>query len=51
MQCRPEFDLWVGKISQRRASQPTPVFLPGEFHRWKSLVGYSPWGRERVGHD
>ena len=25
---------------------PTPVFLPGEFHRQKSLVGYSPWGRK-----
>ena len=24
--------------------QPTPVFLPGEFHGQKSLVGYSPWG-------
>jgi len=23
---------------------PTPVFLPGEFHGQKSLVGYSPWG-------
>ena len=23
---------------------PTPVFLPGEFHRQKSLMGYSPWG-------
>ena len=22
--------------------QPTPVFLPGEFHRQRSLVGYSP---------
>ena len=22
----------------------TPVFLPGEFHGWSSLVGYSPWG-------
>ena len=21
-----------------------PVFLPGEFHGRKSLVGYSPWG-------
>ena len=29
--------------------QPTPVFLPGEFHGQRSLVGYSPWGR-RVGH-
>ena len=22
---------------------PTPVFLPGEFHGQRSLVGYSPW--------
>ena len=26
------------------------VFLPGESHGWKSLVGYSPWGQE-VRHD
>ena len=24
---------------------PTPVFLPGQFHGQRSLVGYSPWGR------
>ena len=24
---------------------PTPVFFPGEFHRQRSLVGYSLWGR------
>ena len=29
----------------RRKWQPTPVFLPGESHGWRSLVGYSPWGR------
>ena len=28
-----------------RKLQPTPVFLPGESHGWRSLVGYSPWGR------
>ena len=27
-----------------REWQPTPVFLPGEFHGQRSLVGYSPWG-------
>ena len=27
----------------RRAWQPTPVFLPGEFHGQRSLAGYSPW--------
>ena len=26
--------------------QPSSVFLPGKFHRWWSLVGYSPWGSE-----
>ena len=25
--------------------QPTPVLLPGKSHRWRSLVGCSPWGR------
>ena len=25
------------------AWQSTPVFLPGEFHRQRSLAGYSPW--------
>ena len=25
---------------------PTPVFLPGEFHRQRSLEGYSPWGHK-----
>ena len=29
----------------------TPVFLAGEPHGWSSLAGYSPWDRERVGHD
>ena len=24
----------------------TPVFLPGEFHGQRSLVGYSPWGHK-----
>ena len=22
------------------------MFLPGKFHGWRSLVGYSPWGRK-----
>ena len=28
--------------------QPTPVFLPGEFHGQRSLVGYSPWDRTEL---
>ena len=31
----------------RRKWQPTPVFLPGEFHGQGSLVGYSPWGLKK----
>ena len=31
----------VGKIPWRRAWQPTAVFLPGDFHGQRSLVGYS----------
>jgi len=31
-----------------RKWQPTPVFLPGEFHGQRSLVGYSPWGRKEL---
>ena len=34
------------KIPWRRPWQPTPVFLAGEFHGQRSLVDYSPWGRE-----
>ena len=32
------------KIPWRRKWQSTPVFLPGKFHRQRSLEGYSPWG-------
>ena len=40
------FAPWVGKILWRRKWQPAPVFLPGEFHGQRSLMGYSPWGHE-----
>ena len=49
--CRCAFNPWVRKISWSRIWQPTPVFLPGEFHEQRSLVGYSPWGRKRVRHN
>ena len=43
-QTRCRFDPWVGKIPWRRAWQRTPVFLSGESHEQRSLVGHSPWG-------
>ena len=36
----------VGKIPWRREWQPTPVFLPGEFHGQRSLAGYGLWGHK-----
>ena len=36
------FNPWLGKIPWRRAWLPTPVFLPGESHGQRSLVGYGP---------
>ena len=36
---RRSFDPWVRKIPWRRAWQPTPVFLHGESHGQRSLVG------------
>ena len=35
---------WVGKIPWKRKWQPTRVFLPGESHGRRSLVGCSPQG-------
>ena len=43
---RHGFSPWVGKIPWRRVQQPTPVFLPGESHGQRSLMGYSPWGHK-----
>ena len=38
---------WVGNIPCRRVWQPTPVFLSGESHGQRSLVGYSPKGHKQ----
>ena len=41
-QCRRcAFEPWVGKVSWRKALQPTPVFLPGKSHgqgSWQATV-------------
>ena len=39
-------DLWVEKIPWRKKWKTTPVFLPGESHKQRILVGYSPWGHK-----
>ena len=45
---RCRFGPWVGEILSGRKWQPTPVFLPGESHGQRSLVGYSPWDRKEL---
>ena len=43
-----QFDPWVRKIPWRRKWQSIPVFLPGESHGQRSLVGYSLWGYKEL---
>ena len=40
----PVLSPWVGKIPGRRKWQPTPVFLPREFHGQRSLESCSSRG-------
>ena len=41
-------ETWVQSLGQEdpleKEMATTPVLLPGKFHGWRSLVGYSPWG-------
>ena len=43
---RVQFLGWEDPLEEGRAT--TPVFLPGEPHGQKSLVGYSPWGHKEL---
>ena len=43
---RPGFSPWAEKIPWKRALQSTLVFLPGEPHGQRSLVGHSPRGHK-----
>ena len=37
-----------GKVPWRRKWLSTPVFLPGESHGQRSLVGYCSWGGKEL---
>jgi len=37
-----------GKMPWKREWLLTPVFLLGEFHGQRRLVGYRPWGRKEL---
>ena len=50
LKCLPAMrETWVqslGREDPLEKWQPTPVFLPGESHGRRSLVGYIPWGHK-----
>ena len=49
-QCkRHRFDFWGGEILWNRKWHPISVLMPEKFHGRRSLVGYSPWGRNELG--
>ena len=45
-------ETWVQSLGREdpleKGMLPTPVFLPGEFHGQRSLVGYSPRGHKEL---
>ena len=45
------FNPWVEKIPWRRAWQPTPIFLPGEFPWTEEPDGLQSTGSQRVGYN
>ena len=38
----------VGPIPWSRKWQPTSIFVPGELHGLRSLVGCNPWGHKEL---
>ena len=48
LETRHRFSPWVEKIPWRREWQPTPIYMPEEFHGQRSLVNYSPWGHKEL---
>ena len=43
-------ETWVQSLGREdlleKEMATTPVLLPGKSYGWRSLVGYSPWGRK-----
>ena len=46
----PMQETWVQSLGRedplKKEMVTPPVFLPGESHGRRSLIGYSPWGRK-----
>ena len=45
-------EMWVQSLgredSLEKEMATTPIFLPGELHGQRKLVGYSPWGTKEL---
>ena len=52
-QCRGDVDLIPGSARSlgEGNGNPLQLLLPEKSHGQRSLVGYIPWSRKRVGHD
>jgi len=37
--------VYISSLEKSLLWHPTPVLLTGKSHGWRSLVGFSPWGR------
>ena len=48
---KPGFDPWVRKIPWRKAREPTPLSLPGEFPWTEEPGELQSIVSQRVGHD
>ena len=46
----PVQETWVRSLGRedplKEEMQQSPLFLPGKFHRQRSLTGYSPWNQK-----
>ena len=40
-----QFLCWGDPLEKEMATH-SPILLPGKSHRWRSLVGYSPWSHK-----
>ena len=40
-----QFLCWGDPLEKEMATY-SPILLPGKSHRWRSLVGYSPWSHK-----
>ena len=48
VESKPEKNVFLWRLIQRKKRQPTSVFLPRKSHGWRRLAGYSPQGHKEL---